>query len=162
MEEMESENCETDNVNGDTSQKDCENNSIFDDDDDDNSFIDLVRDDDYDRAYAEEVEKSEMELPDKKIRKPRRTLLYHIAAMLDVNECQFDFLKINQREKEKYFEVVYAAVIREVVELDKSLKTQEDDLKVVFRMFHKCMSEKLEKHGRKEANESAHVLERNE
>lgn len=73
-----------------------------------------------------------------------RVLLYHIVAIMDVNERSFDFLNVSSAEKEAYMEVLYASVVRESVELDEEHEANANDLHFVYRMFHKEIIVQLE------------------
>lgn len=50
---------------------------------------------------------------------PGRVLLFHIAAMLGVNECSLEFLNCAADEKEDYLKRLYSDVIREAVHQEK-------------------------------------------
>ena len=92
---------------------------------------------------------SGQESPDKDMHEPRRTLLFHVAAMLDVNECSLDFLDMDDEKKEKYFDLLCAAVVREACELDGEGNISRDKLRVVYGLFHDEMLKTLAKKGRR-------------
>ena len=97
-------------------------------------------------------ENGEDEDIDESMQKPRRTLLFHIAAMLDINECQFDFIDVSPLSRDAYINVVQRAVVREALELDEKLQPMADNLGVIFRMMHDEMLRTLRSTGRKEPN----------
>lgn len=84
--------------------------------------------------------------------KPRRVLLYHIAAMLDVNECQLEFIDPHPLSRAAYIQVLRRAVVREVVELDNSMSSISSQLEVIYGMLHDHMLTSLQKNGRREPN----------
>ncbi|KAI0558477.1 Ribonuclease H-like protein [Gracilaria domingensis] len=88
--------------------------------------------------------------PYPEMRAPRRVLLFHIAALLDINECGFDFLDCTQSEKEQYKEIIMNAVIREAIELDSSLSNYGDSLRAVLKLFCGGMYSELQSCGRRE------------
>lgn len=102
---------------------------------------------------SDEMEdRNEFDEPDRAVREPRRALLFHIAAMLDVNECGLDFLRCTDDEKVEYVNILERAVVREAIELDGDLARDEEMLVTIFKGFHKNMRSWLEKHGRCAAN----------
>lgn len=92
---------------------------------------------------------SDVNEPAPQIRESRRTLLFHIAAILDINECQLEAIEPYPLPMDDYMSLLYRAVVREAQELDGSLKKMGANLEVLFSMFHKEMLSELEKNGRK-------------
>ena len=88
------------------------------------------------------------------LHEPRRVLLYHVAAALDVNECQFEYIDPTPLSRDAYLKCLYRAVAREAVELDKGLHTLEEDLDTIFGMFHKQMLKYLAQKGRQEPSKT--------
>lgn len=89
------------------------------------------------------------DVPDSDIREPRRVLLFHIAAVLDVNETCLDFLDYTWEQKVGYYEILYKAIVREAKELKKDIYFSAAELKVLFSLFHKSMIQKLQECGRR-------------
>lgn len=89
------------------------------------------------------------EHPDSSMREPRRVLLFHIAAILDINECELECLSIPSCEKDAYFQSLYSAVAREAIELGDTGPFSEDQLTSTFSMFHDNMRQELKSHSRR-------------
>lgn len=69
----------------------------------------------------------------------RRVVLFHITAMIDVNECSLEFLGCAANEKEAHLKSLYGAVIREAIELNLALDAHVNGLEVVFGLLHQEM-----------------------
>lgn len=91
---------------------------------------------------------------DADLQKPRRALLFHIAAVLDINECEMEFIDAKPLSREQYIHVVQRAVVREAVELDDNLKAMGENLNILFGMLHDHMRSTLKKVGRKHPSEA--------
>lgn len=89
------------------------------------------------------------EEPQIAFREPRRVLLFHLTAMLDVNECELDFLNLSTEEREEYVTMMYSAAAREAMELGDYGGFQFMELKRMFEMFHTHMRAQLRKNGRR-------------
>lgn len=59
--------------------------------------------------------------PERKVRKPLRALLFHIATLLDVNECVLDLLRWTNEGKEIFVVILEKHIVREHIELDSDL-----------------------------------------
>lgn len=59
----------------------------------------------------------------------------HIAAKLDINECDLYLMTILGSAKEKYFHVLYNAAVHESIKMDSLLESQQEDITVVFCLF---------------------------
>ena len=81
-------------------------------------------------------------VPNQEMHAPRRALLFHVAAMLDVNECALDFLEDGVGRND-YYQILYKGVVREVVELNGALSSNEEHMQVVFKLFHQGMLQTL-------------------
>ena len=90
------------------------------------------------------------EEPQAEMRGPRRILLFHIASILDVNECELEYLQCSQRDRESYMKVLYTAVSREAMEHEANSVFDIDQLSVVFGLLHKNMRRELQSTSRKE------------
>lgn len=90
---------------------------------------------------------------------PRRMLLFHIFAMLDINESQMEFFVNHPLCRDTYISMLHRAVIREEIELDPDLSGMEDDLTVLFSLFHRSMLAVLKKKRTKGTVRSTGVLE---
>lgn len=53
------------------------------------------------------------------LQRPRRLLLFHLFSTVEGNECFFDFLDLKDEGKKVYYDVLYSAAVREVIELNK-------------------------------------------
>lgn len=84
----------------------------------------------------------------------RRTLLFYLVALVDVNECELDFLDWTPFERQSYFSSLYEALVKDVVELDDFVALSDSVLKVLFELFLKQMRETLKREGRKEPNQA--------
>ena len=84
------------------------------------------------------------------IREPQRTVLFHIASMLDVNECELEFMQCDRLTREAYYIVLYAAIAREVLELKSTDVSTEELLQVLFGLFHQKMRTDLKQCGRRQ------------
>ena len=80
----------------------------------------------------------------------RRVLLFHIAAIVDVNECELEFLGLSSSERELYISNMYKAVAREALELGGTGSLTLTQLETLFGMLHSEMREELKKCGRRE------------
>lgn len=89
----------------------------------------------------------EGEEPQLAFREPRRVLLFHLTAMLDVNECELEFLQLSSADREQYITMMYSAAAREAIELGDYGGFQFKDLKRMFEMFHTHMRSQLKKNG---------------
>ncbi|KAI0558502.1 hypothetical protein FGB62_206g09 [Gracilaria domingensis] len=54
----------------------------------------------------------------------RRVLLFHIVAVMDVNECTLDFLPGSDSERKDYMKTLYDAIMREAIELEPSSEVE--------------------------------------
>ena len=90
------------------------------------------------------------EEPPTSVKAPRRILLFHLAAVLDVNECELEFLRLNKMDRESYFTKLHDAVAREAIEIGGAGPFERTQLQTMFSMFHLSMREELKKHGRRE------------
>ena len=88
------------------------------------------------------------------MRAPRRILLFHLAAILDVNECELDFLQCSSQQHLDYIDNLYSAVARETVELGDYEGFSFKDLTNMFSIFHNRMRAELKKEGRRGPRES--------
>lgn len=50
-----------------------------------------------------------------------------------------DFIKLSDEQRKSCLEVLHATVVREAVPLDENLSGQQNELKVVFNLFHAQM-----------------------
>lgn len=100
-----------------------------------------------DNSVIENDEDQEIE---EAMHQPRRTLLFHISAIMDINECQLEFIEDSPLSKESYIKVVQRAVVREALELDEKLQPMAENLGILFHMLHDEMLRKLQHSGRKE------------
>ena len=66
------------------------------------------------------------------IRAPQRTLLYHLAAVLDVNECNLEFLSCTEHERTDYYTLLIEVVAREAIELGGNDAFSADELQSFF------------------------------
>lgn len=64
--------------------------------------------------HLEETDEDTNERPSKETSLSRRTLLFHIAALIDINECHLDFLDATAEEKGKYYSRLYRAATSEI------------------------------------------------
>lgn len=83
---------------------------------------------------------------------PRRVLLFHLSALMDINECEFEWLELNEGEKEVYLQSLYGALIREAIELGDSGPFSSARLQSLFELFHEKMRADLREAGRREPN----------
>ena len=97
---------------------------------------------------------NESDRPMQHFHQPRRTLLFHISAVFDVNECELDFLDMGKEEREDYFKLLYSSIAREVVELDSKQTENQERLAVLFSMFHDNMRKTLHERGRRSPAEA--------
>lgn len=102
----------------------------------------------------------ESDEPSRQYHGPRRTLLFHIASMMDVNECALDFIDVESTEKTKYFKLLYHSVAREVCELQTDQISHLDRLSTIFSLFHENMLRELEQKGRREPGEALRFWKR--
>lgn len=86
--------------------------------------------------------------------KPRCALLFLIKATIDVKVLSLDFLDCALEYKERYFASMEKSVVRKAVELDGELGCAEQQLKVVFWLFHQNMLKVLSTKKRGEPNEA--------
>ncbi|KAI0565579.1 hypothetical protein FGB62_17g01 [Gracilaria domingensis] len=86
--------------------------------------------------------------------KYRRVLLFHLAALVDVNEGEFEFLGDEGNTREAYFSLLYEALAREVVSLDSSLTLSTSSLETLFGLIPKDVQQALKNKGQKEPNEA--------
>ncbi|KAI0566289.1 Ribonuclease H-like protein [Gracilaria domingensis] len=97
---------------------------------------------------------------DKERREERRVILLHLAAILDVNECELDFLGENESAREGYFSLLYDSLIGELRALDDTVSISGSCLQVLFELFHDEMRNSLKRDGRKEPDEALHYWRR--
>lgn len=88
--------------------------------------------------------------PDRNMHQPRRVLLFHIAALLDVNECALDCMDINTDEEIEYYKLLHTSVVREVEELNINSIVDTNYLLISLHALHKQMLQHLNLEGRKE------------
>lgn len=88
------------------------------------------------------------EYPSYDIREPRSLLLFHLASILDANECGLECISITDEEKDDYFRSLYSAVAREAKELGGTGTFSEAQLSSMFSMFHENMRKELKSNGR--------------
>lgn len=94
---------------------------------------------------------TESEEPCTELRPYRRVLLFHIAAVMDVNECELEFLSVSKCDRESYIQGLHKAVAREALELGDTGKLNFNQLVTTFGMLHDEMREVLKTSGRREA-----------
>lgn len=70
------------------------------------------------------------------MRKALRSLLFHVSAMLDVNECEIDFFNEYENSEKDYRRNLYDAVIRGAIELNKDLGPKIEALRMMLKLFH--------------------------
>ena len=87
--------------------------------------------------------------PSTVMRDPRRVLLFHIAACLDVNECEMEFLNVAKPDRERYMKSLYNAVARESMELENTGVFSIEQLVMAFSMVHCEMRAVLKRNGRR-------------
>lgn len=68
--------------------------------------------------------------PKRTVREPHRAILFHTAALLDVNYCGLDILRWTEEENEAYV-VLEKAVLREAIELDGELAKDKEMMFVI-------------------------------
>lgn len=102
-------------------------------------------------AVSWQPDYEEFQEPDGEMHKLRRVLLFHISAMVDVNECSLAFLDCSESAKRDYFKLLHSAVVRKAVELNGSLQSNISQLEVIFSMLHGEMLKHFEENGRKES-----------
>ena len=78
---------------------------------------------------------TEGEEPEPEMRAPRRILLFHLAAILDVNKCELDFLQCSSQQRLDYIENIYSAVARETDKLGDYGGFAFKDLTKIFPCF---------------------------
>lgn len=70
--------------------------------------------------------------------------------MLEINECQLEFIDDSPPSRDLYIQSVQCAVVGEALELEKTLHPKAKILGVLFLMLHDEMHRKLKRSGRKE------------
>lgn len=65
--------------------------------------------------FEHEYNSQDDAVPEIYMHRPRRTLLFPVAVIMDVNECALDFLEFKKAEKGSYYKILEAAVVREAV-----------------------------------------------
>lgn len=96
-----------------------------------------------------EWEPKDGERPPASFRLPLRVVLFHIAALMDINECEFEWLQLQNEDKDEYISSLYAAVAREAIALGETGLFNQSQLKSMFGLFHGHMRAELKKRGRK-------------
>ena len=86
----------------------------------------------------------------RELRGPRLVLLFHLAFVLDVNECEMECLQCSCDDKVEYFVTLAAVVAREAAELGGNDMFSSEELQSLFSMFHKQMRLELTSNGRRE------------
>ncbi|KAI0563687.1 hypothetical protein FGB62_35g07 [Gracilaria domingensis] len=86
--------------------------------------------------------------------KDRRVLLFHLAALLDVNECGLEILGDTQDERETHFRLLDEALARDVIMMDSSCRLSTASLATLYGRFHAHIRETLKVRGRNEPNEA--------
>ncbi|KAI0557019.1 hypothetical protein FGB62_357g02 [Gracilaria domingensis] len=94
------------------------------------------------------------------VRKERRVILFHLAAILEVIECELDFLGESESAREGYFSLLYYSLIGELRALDDTVSISGSSLQVLFELFHNEMRTSLKRDGRKESDEALHYWRR--
>ncbi|KAI0561249.1 hypothetical protein FGB62_89g118 [Gracilaria domingensis] len=84
----------------------------------------------------------------------RRVLLFHLAALLDINECELEFVGSTQYERDVYFHLLYGAQVREIQSLDECSQFSTTSLETLADLFHTNMRQTLKENGRKEPEEA--------
>lgn len=85
----------------------------------------------------------------------RRVVFFYLATILDINECELNFLQESEQGKDVYFSNLCGSIVREVSELYESvLFLSADSPKVLFRLFHQKLRAKLKRQGQRNPNES--------
>ena len=80
--------------------------------------------------YNEDTQDSE--IPCEYLVELRRVLLFHFAVILDINECQREFIDYHQVGWDKYLSALHSDVVRETIEFDIDLSDMTDELPVIF------------------------------
>lgn len=80
----------------------------------------------------------------------RRTILFHVSAMLDVKNCRLGFLNEPSLSEMQYRKQLYDAVIRIAVALDDSLAEKNHELRFISQIMHEEMVKCLEENGIRE------------
>ena len=94
------------------------------------------------------------ETVDISLQKQRRTLLFHIAAVVDVNECQLECIDPSPLSRDANINVLCRAVVRESIELDNKLQPLSESLEPAFGILYSTMVCLLKSHGRREPSEA--------
>ena len=102
--------------------------------------------------YNEDTQDSE--IPCEYLVELRRVLLFHFAVILDINECQREFIDYHQLECEKYLSVLRSDVVRETIEFNIDLSDMTDELPVLF----KTSSSEYSKHAPEKKQDGSHQM----
>lgn len=70
------------------------------------------------------------------VHESRRVLLFHISAVLDLNEFHLEFIDPIRLSRYEYTRLVRRAVIREAVELDSAVRDINSNEENIFELFH--------------------------
>ena len=90
--------------------------------------------------------------PDPSYHEPRRVLLYHIYAMLDINVCELEFIYPYPLSRDAYIQILRKSVVREVIELNDSMGIMKSQLQFNYGILHDSMLNTLRGTGRREPN----------
>lgn len=83
--------------------------------------------------------------PERFMRSPRRVLLFHLASILDINECKLEFIQLSEENNEWYYKSLCSTVAREALELGDTAKVSMEQLKTICFIFHSNMRKDLQK-----------------
>ena len=82
---------------------------------------------------------SDDEEPHAHVRGPRRILFFHLASILNINECHLEFLDCSETERLSYVNSLSSVVACEACELGENSAFSREDLSSLFVLFHKQM-----------------------
>lgn len=84
----------------------------------------------------------------------RRDLLFHISAVLYVNECYLEAVDENKMPRSAHYKLLYHSVVRESLELDGTMNDISENLPPIIAVLHKAMMCYNKSKGRQEPCEA--------
>lgn len=81
-------------------------------------------------------ESKDGESPPSSFRVPLRVVLFHIAASMDINECEFEWLELQNFEKDEYIKALYSVVAKETIALADTGPFNRAQPVSMFGLFH--------------------------
>lgn len=89
-------------------------------------------------SYIDRKNDGENEI-DPSLRGARRVLLFHIAAILDANDCFLEAIEENEMEYPSYYKLLYRAVVHETIELDSNMNDISESFPPIMTVLDKSM-----------------------